>query len=502
MTQHQSVGSEYEERRVKVAQLREKGIDPYPADAHRTHTVAQALADFDALARRDEERDGAHVTVREGTVITLAGRLRSKRQHGNLTFADLQDESGTIQLAFSKKDIGAEAYKMFAKLIDQSDFVEVSGVLFTTKVGVQSLAVQSYRLLTKALRSVPKEHFGLADEEERYRKRYLALLLDEELRARFRRRAQFWATLRAFMTARGFLEVETPTLEVTTGGAEARPFRTHHNDYDMDVYMRISIGELWQKRLMAAGFEKTFEIGRAYRNEGTSPNHLQEFTNMEFYWAYADYRDGMHLVQELYRTVAQEVYGTTRFTAHGHTFDLSDEWHTIDYVSEVRERTGVDVLTASAEEIAAKLDALGVKHDAKTRERLVDNLWKYCRKDIAGPAFLVNHPAFLAPLSKRKADNPEQVEKFQVIIAGAEVGNGYSELNDPQDQRARFEAQQKLLEAGDDEAMMPDWEFVEMLEYGMPPTCGFGVGERLFAFLEGVTLRDATLFPLMKPKKD
>ncbi len=492
------IGSEFEERRTKVQRLLEQGIPAYPADAHRTHTIAQALENFDVMARKDGDLQESSSA---GVAITLAGRLRSKRQHGNLTFVDLQDSSGTIQVALSKREVGPDAYKTFVKLIDRSDFVEFTGVLFTTRVGVRSLSAQSWRILTKALRSVPVEHFGLSDSEELYRKRYLGLLLDDELRARFRRRAQFWSTLRQFMMQRGFMEVETPTLEVTTGGAEARPFATRHNDYDMDVFMRISIGELWQKRLMAGGFEKTFEIGRAYRNEGTSPNHLQEFTNMECYWAYADYTDGMRMVQEMYRTIARDVYGRTKFSAHGHIFDLADEWMSIDYVDTIKKRTGVDVLSATVEDLIAKLDELGVKHDARNKERLVDNLWKYCRKDIAGPAFLVNHPAFLAPLSKRKSDNPEQVEKFQVIIAGAEVGNGYSELNDPQDQRARFEAQQKLLESGDDEAMMPDWEFVEMLEYGMPPTFGFGVGERLFAFLEGVSLRDATLFPLMKPKK-
>lgn len=498
---HVDVLNEFEERSAKITRLVEAGVAPYPANAQRTHTIAEALAGFDNFARTDEVAgEGVHRITEMGTEMTLVGRLYSKRQHGNLTFADLRDGSGTLQLAFSKRDIGADAYKTLTKLVDRSDFVEVEGVPFTTRVGVQSLRVTRWRLLTKALRSVPTEHFGLTDDEERYRKRYLALLLDENLRARFVRRAQFWRVMRQFMTTRDFMEVETPTLEVTTGGAEARPFATKHNDYDMDVFMRISIGELWQKRLMASGFEKTFEIGRAYRNEGTSPNHLQEFTNMECYWAYADYNDGMSMVQEMYRTLAQEVYGTTRFTAHGHTFDLADDWTQIDYVAEVTCQTGVDVLTATVEELRAKLDALGVKYDVTTRERLVDNLWKCCRRSIAGPAFLVNHPVFLAPLSKRKEDNPAQVEKFQVILAGAEVGNGYSELNDPIDQRARFEAQQKLLEAGDDEAMMPDWEFVEMLEYGMPPTCGFGVGERLFAFLEGVSLRDATLFPLMKPK--
>ncbi|MFA5986052.1 MAG: lysine--tRNA ligase [Parcubacteria group bacterium] len=478
--------TEYEERIEKLQKLKEQDIEPYPAQAHRTHMVGAVLDDFSALEK------GAQT-------VTVCGRLRSKRTHGNLSFADIEDMSGRMQVAISKKEVG-ESYKAFVKLIDASDFVSVTGSVFTTQAGQQTIMVQQWQMLAKALRSIPAEHFGLKDEDERFRKRYIDLVLSAELRALFMRRAKFWRVMRSFMEAKGFIEVETPYIEVTTGGAEARPFATHHNDFDLPVYMRISIGELWQKRLMAGGFEKTFEIGRAFRNEGSSPNHLQEFTNMEFYWAYANYDDGMALVQEMYRTIAQEVYGRTKFTTRGLTFDLADEWVKIDYVDEVLRQTGVNVITASEGDLREKLDALHVKYEGENRERLTDSLWKYCRQKISGPAFLVNHPVAMAPLAKRKKDKPEQTEKFQVIIGGAEVGNGYSELNDPIDQRARFEEQKKLIEAGDEEAMMPDWDFVEMLEYGMPPTCGFGAGERLFAFLEDKTLREVTLFPLMKPR--
>ncbi len=267
----------------------------------------------------------------------------------------------------------------------------------------------------------------------------------------------------------------------------------------MDLYLRISVGELWQKRLMAAGYPKTFEIGRVYRNEGTSQEHLQEFTNLEFYIAYADYSDGMKFVTDMYRKIAKEVFGTTKFTTRGHTFDLKDEWTEIDYVSEVEKQTGIDVLNASVREMSAKLEELGVKYEGVNKERRIDTLWKYCRKSISGPAFLVNHPSIVAPLAKRHRGK-ETVEMFQPIIAGSEVGRGYSELNDPADQKNRFKIQQQLLEAGDEEAMMPDWEFVEMLEYGIPPTCGFGFGERLFAFLADKPLRETQLFPLMRPK--
>ncbi len=484
--QKTEVLTEYEERIEKLHKLKEQGVESYPSQAQRTYMIGAVLSDFDAL-----EKD-----LRE---VTVCGRLRSKRTHGNLSFADIEDASARMQLAVSKKEVG-DSYKTFVKLIDTSDFVVVTGHVFTTQAGQQTIMVHSWKLLTKALRSLPTDHFGLKDDDDRFRKRYVDLAINAELREMFVRRAKFWRVMRSFMESKGFIEVETPYVEVTTGGAEARPFATHHNDFDLPVYMRISIGELWQKRLMAGGFEKTFEIGRAFRNEGSSPNHLQEFTNMEFYWAYADYNDGMVLVQELYRTIAQEVYGRTKFTTRGLTFDLADEWTKIDYVDEIVRQTGVDVLTASEQDLKKTLDRLQVKYDGENRERLTDSLWKHCRQNIAGPAFLVNHPVLMAPLAKRCAHMPDRAEKFQPIIGGAEVGNGYSELNDPVDQRVRFEQQKKLIEAGDEEAMMPDWDFVEMLEYGMPPTCGFGAGERLFAFLEDKTLREVTLFPLMKPR--
>ena len=253
---------------------------------------------------------------------------------------------------------------------------------------------------------------------------------------------------------------------------------------------------------MAAGYEKTFEIGKIFRNEGSSPDHLQEFTNMEFYWAYANYEDGMKLSQELYREIAVQVFGTTKFKTKDYEYDLASDWLRIDYREEVLKQTGIDVLKASEEEMIKKIEELGVKYDGDSRERLTDTLWKYCRKSIAGPAFLINHPKLVSPLSKSKDDNPELTERFQIIIAGSEVGNAFSELNDPLDQRKRFEEQQKLIDRGDDEAMMPDWDFVEMLEHGMPPACGFGFGERLFSFLVDKPIREATLFPLLKPKKN
>jgi len=479
---------EQADRREKLDKLAVLA-NPYPSKVNRTHIVSEALKNFSDLETNKQE-------------ISLAGRIMTIRGHGNLSFANLKDFSGEMQLAFSKNELGDDNYKNFVKLIDMADFLEVSGICFLTHKGEPSLLVKSYRVLSKALLPLPEKWHGLKDDEEKLRKRYLDLLLDNDLRELFVKKAKFWQVTRDFMIKKGFFEVETPVLESTTGGAEARPFKTHHNDFDIDVFMRISIGELWQKRLMAAGYEKTFEIGKAFRNEGSSPDHLQEFTNMEFYWAYSNYKDGMKLAQELYKEIAVQVFGTTKFNTKGFNYDLADEWLEIDYCEEILKQTGIDVLRASEDEMISKLKELNVKYDGENRERLMDTLWKYCRKNIAGPVFLINHPKLVSPLAKAKENNSELTERFQIIIAGSEIGNGYSELNNPIEQRKRFELQQELIDRGDEEAMMPDWEFVEMLEHGMPPTCGFGFGERLFAFLVDKPLRETTLFPLMKPKKE
>jgi lysyl-tRNA synthetase class 2 len=302
---------------------------------------------------------------------------------------------------------------------------------------------------------------------------------------------------------KGFLEVETPVLETTTGGADARPFLTHHNALDIDVYLRISMGELWQKRLMIAGFEKTFEIGRQFRNEGMDAEHLQDYTQMEFYWAYADYKIGMELVEELFKNIAQEVFGTLKFKIGEFDIDLDKKWEIYDYRKTVQKYTGIDILKTNIKEIEAKLKELDIKYNTKgfNITRAIDNLWKFCRKKIAGPGFLIGAPVAISPLAKKDELNPEITQRFQPIVAGSELGNGYSELNDPIDQANRFKEQQKLKEAGDEEAQMYDYDFVEALKYGMPPTCGFGMSERVFAFLMNKSARECQIFPLMRFKK-
>lgn len=474
-------------RLKKLELLKQRGINPYPAESNRELTLDEAVNQFDNLEKTKEEK-------------WIAGRIMSIRGQGAIVFITLNDGTGTFQGLLKKDILGEDKLAFFSEVADIGDFIEIKGTFFTTNRGEKTLEVKDWAMLSKTLRPLPEKWHGLVDIDERFRKRYLDILMNPDTKELFYKKAKFWDVTRAFMKEKGFLEVETPTLEVTTGGAEATPFKTHHNDFDIDVFMRISVGELWQKRLMAGSFPKTFEIGRVYRNEGSSPEHAQEFTNMEFYWSFASYKDGMKLVREMYIKIANEVFGTTKFTSHGHSFDLSDEWEMIDYVSKIKEMTGIDVLTATEDDMKKKLTELEVKYDGDNIERLTDSLWKYCRKKISGPAFLIHHPALIAPLSKINPNNPLTTEKFQPLIAGTEVGTGYSELNDPIDQATRFENQQKLIDSGDTEAMMADDDFVEMLEYGMPPTCGFGFGERLFSILADKPLREAQLFPLMKPK--
>lgn len=474
------------ERLKKLEGLKAQGYTGYPSVSRRTHELSDVVRNFASLAE-------------DSVQVIVAGRVMSSRGQGALAFIDLYDGSAKLQAVIKLPESGEETMQFYKDFVDTGDFIEVTGTLFVTKAGQESVMVSAVSMLSKALLPLPDKYHGLQDEELRMRERYLDILTNPELRELFEKKAKFWDVVRTFLKEKKFLEVDTPTIEVTTGGAEARPFKTYHNDFDLDVFMRISVGELWQKRLMAAGFPKTFEIGRVYRNEGSSPEHVQEFTNCEFYMAYADYEGGMALVQELYRRVAQEVFGTTKFTTRGHTFDLNDDWARVDYADEIFKQTKVDINSASDEDIKNKLEELHVKYDGTNRERLIDTIWKYCRKNISGPAFLINHPLIVAPLAK---SNPEgkTAQIFQPILAGSEIGKGYSELNDPIDQRARFQKQQELLAGGDEEAMMADDSFIEMLEHGMPPTCGFGFGERLFAFLADKPIREVVLFPLVKPK--
>ncbi|MFH1608778.1 MAG: lysine--tRNA ligase [Patescibacteria group bacterium] len=483
---------EIRDTRIKKLEiLKEKGINPYPAKTKKELDISQVLEQFESLEKSGEEK-------------WIAGRIMSIRGQGAIIFLNITDGTGLFQVLLKKDSVSSEdKFDLFNETIDIGDFIEVFGNFFVTKRGEKTLEAKDWNILSKSLLPLPEKWHGLQDIEERFRKRYLDILMNNEIKEIFEKKARFWDATRNFLKKEGFLEVETPTLEITTGGAEARPFKTHHNDFDMDVFLRISVGELWQKRLLAAGFPRVFEIGRIYRNEGTSPEHLQEFTNMEFYAGYMDYEEGIELTERMIKEIVKETFGTLEFDIKGNKIDFEKKWEKISYVDTVKEMLKIDVLTADEKEMKKKLDEVGVKYEGENRERLTDSLWKYCRKQIVGPVWLVDVPKLVSPLSKAKQENSELTERVQLILVGAEITNGFSELNDPLDQSDRFDVQKKLIESGDEEAMMADWEFVEMLEHGMPPSFGFGFGaERFFAMLINKPLRETQLFPLMRPKKE
>lgn len=486
-------------RLAKLKSLHDSGVLAYPAKTKRTHAIAEAIKNFSKISKSKKE-------------IVLAGRIMAMRGHGGATFLDIDDGSSVlearrpyaskIQVLIKEDKVGPEGYKFFLDHFDIGDFVEIEGVLITTKRGEETIEADDYKILAKSLLPLPEKWHGLQDVEEKLRKRYLDILFNPEVKEIVKKRSIFWNSMREFLTQKGFMEVETPILETVTGGAEARPFLTHHNALDLDVFLRISVGELWQKKLMVAGFEKVFEIGRTFRNEGMDAEHLQDYTAMEFYMAYSDYHQGMDFVEEMYKYVIEKTFGTLNFKIRGFDVDFDKKWEKYDFVSTISKYTKVNVLEASLPEMEKQLQKLKIDYDKKgfNITRAVDNLWKYCRKQIAGPGFLINVPDYMEPLAKRNEKNPKLVDRFQVIIGGSENGKGFSELNDPIDQAERFAEQQKLREKGDEEAQMFDHSYVEALEYGMPPTFGFGVSERLFAFLMDKPARETQIFPLMKPK--
>ena len=479
-----------EERLKKLSALKKEGINPYPNKYDVKHKAAELQEKYSKIKPEQSTRDK----------VKVAGRLMTLRDLGKIAFGVLQDGSGKIQVVFQQPDTPSKVSDFLKKFIDSGDFIGVEGSVFRTKRGELSVLVKNIELLTKSILPLPEKFHGLQDEEERLRKRYLDILMNPEIKEMFVRKSKFWNTMRSFLLERGFLEVETPVLETSAGGAAATPFATHHNALDIDVFLRISMGELWQKRLMVAGFYKTFEIGRQFRNEGMDAEHLQDYSQMEFYWAYANYEQGMELVKEMYQKIAKSVFNTTKFERNGHKFDFSKSWDIIDFASEIKKTTGIDILKASKEEIESKLNKLNEEFDPKSdKSQLIDTIWKFCRRKISGPAFLTGQPVEISPLAKSNPKDKRVVERFQVIIAGSEVGNGYSELNDPLDQEQRFKEQREMAESGAQETHPHDSDFVDALKYGMPPTCGFGVSERLFSFLEGKPIRETVIFPLMRP---
>lgn len=478
------------ERKEKRDQLIAAGMHPYPTTSYRTHTIQQVLDSMSDLQAAKTE-------------FWVAGRILAIREHGDMVFFDIYDGTAEIQTVMKRDKItDEELFELFLEAIDTGDFIDVKGVAFETNTGQESVSLQDWRIISKSLRPIPTKFHGLKDQETRLRQRYLDILMNDEVKEMVRKRADFWRSMRSFLEKSDFLEVQTPILETTPGGADARPFSSYHNALDMEVYLRISAGELWQKKLLVAGFDKVFEIGRIFRNEGISSEHAQDYMQMEFYWAYANHEDGMEYVTELYRHVAEETFDTLTFTIGEHEVDLGADWEQYDYTETIEQITGIDIKEATHKDILAELKKRDVSlADAEhSRVRAIDLLWKQCRKEISGPGFLVNVPKELTPLAKSQDDNDTIVAQFQPIIAGSEVGKGYSELNNPEEQADRFSQQEKLRASGDDEAQRYAHDFVKALEYGMPPACGFGVSERLFAFMMDLPIREAQIFPLLKPE--
>lgn len=478
------------ERLRKLKELQALGVDPYPARAHRTHNAGDIINDFEA---------------HEGQTATVAGRVVGLRKFGKLAFIVLADMSGKIQLfirAGAIDDLDAENSVIGLdqiNLLDTGDFIEATGEVIKTKTGEISVGVKTLRLLAKSLRPTPTE---LTNKEERLRRRYLDMRVNDDVRERFVRRTKFWQATRDFLNQNGFLEINVPVLEHTTGGADANPFTTHMDALGSDFYLRIS-HELPLKRLIGAGYEKVYDIGPRFRNENYSDEHLPEHVAMEWYWAYADWRDGMQFMEKMYKYVLQEAFGTLEFNLNGKQVNMDGEWEVWDYATVIRDRYGVDVYESSLDEVkqALKDNNLEVEQ-TENRARGIDKLWKNIRKDVVGPVWLINTPKFISPLAKANPDDDRVVERFQPVIAGSELGNGFSELNDPIDQLNRFVEQQDMRDAGDEEAMMLDIDYVEMLEYGMPPACGWGYSERVFWIFEGVTAREGVPFPQLRTEYD
>lgn len=474
------------ERLHKLAEIKKLGIDPYPAKSYRNTKINQITDHFN-------EMDGKEVCV--------VGRIVNIRSFGKIAFIKIRDYFGEIQI-FIKNEADKKIEDSFfgikqLKLLDTGDFIEATGKVGKTQTGEISVMTNAVRLLTKSLRPLPEK---FTNKEERFRRRYVDMNVNPEVRERMVRRSKFWQATREFMIDHGFIEINIPVLEHTTGGADANPFVTHMDALNEDFYLRIS-HELPLKRLLGAGFEKVFDIGPRFRNEGIDDEHLPEHIAFESYAAYENYEDGMELYEAMIKYVAEKTWGTLQFNVGGFEINLDQKWPRIKYSDIMKEKYGVDVFNPDEEQLKKILKDNNVELSGEVSVgRMIDNVWKLIRKNSAGPYWLVEEPLSLSPLAKVVPDHPEVTQRFHPVIAGTEMGNGFSELNDPIDQLHRFEEQQAMRDNGDDEAQMLDMDFVEMLEYGMPPACGWGNSERNFWLLEGVSGREGVPFPTMKSK--
>lgn len=483
-----------EQRLQKLTALRAAGFEPYPARFSYTHSTAEALQ---AFASSEGET--------EPPTVRTAGRLMSIRVMGKASFAHIQDGTGCIQIYLRQDEVGKEAYSFFRKSFDLGDFIGVEGDLFRTRTGEVTIRVRSFEMLSKALRPLPEKWHGLTDVEARYRQRYLDLLVNEQVRNTFVTRTRIVSAMRRFLDERGFLEVETPVLQPIYGGAAARPFVTHHHVLDIDLYLRIS-DELYLKRLIIGGLDRVYEIGRDFRNEGVSTRHNPEFTQIEVYQAYADYHDMMRLVEELWHTVAQEVLGTSTLTYQGHNVDLTPPWRRVTMRDAILQAAGIDIEAyPDLDALQHRIKELNLELAAKqTWGKQVEELFKeYVEPNLIQPTFVLDYPLDISPLAKKKPDAPGLVERFEFFVGGLECGNAFSELNDPIDQRERFEMQRQQLQDGDEEAHPMDEDWIRALEYGMPPTggLGFGIDRMVMLFTDNSSIREVILFPALRPKK-
>ncbi|WP_286910185.1 lysine--tRNA ligase [Clostridium sp. UBA1652] len=478
-------------RRQKLVELQEAGKDPFDVyKVERTHTSVQVKDDFETL---------------EGKTVTIAGRLMSKRGQGKVVFADIHDRDGKMQLFIKLDAVGEENLKEF-KTYDLGDWIAAEGEVFRTKAGEISVKVSAFQLISKSLKPLPEKWHGLKDPDLRYRQRELDLITNQEVRETFIKRSKIVSGIREFLDQKGYLEVDTPMLQTSAGGAAARPFTTHHNTLDIDMYLRIAT-ELHLKRCIVGGFEKVYDMGRIFRNEGMSVKHNPEFTTIELYEAYADYNDMMELTENLVAYVCQKVNGTTKVTYQGTEIEFMTPWRRVTMVDIVKEHTGFDynaVATNEEAQAIAKEKHLEFKKplDKVTKGEVLNALYEeFCEEKLIQPTFVIDYPVENSPLTKKKRGNDEFTERFEGFVFGREICNAYSELNDPIVQRDRFKQQEQERELGDDEAYMIDEEFMSALETGMPPTGGLGIGiDRLIMFLtDSASIRDVILFPTMKP---
>lgn len=481
----------------KLMHLRERGMDPFGKRYERTHQAEEILSKYESLEKAELEELEVNVSI--------AGRLITKRVQGKASFAHLQDMSGKIQIYVRLDQVGNEQYEWF-RSADIGDFLGVQGTVFKTNRGEVSVKADAVTFLSKALRPLPEKYHGLKDIEQRYRKRYLDLIMNPEVKETFITRSQIIAAMRSYLNQRGFLEVETPTLQVIPGGGHARPFITHHNALDMDLYLRIAL-ELYLKRLIIGGIEKVYEIGRTYRNEGVSTRHNPEFTMMELYEAYADFTDIMDLTEDLIVHIAKEVKGSTVITYQGQKVDLTPKWERRRMTDLIKEQVGVDFTQPLTNEEAHQL---AKKHDVEVKPEMtfghiVNEFFEQkVEETLVQPTFVYGHPIEISPLAKKNPEDPRFTDRFELFIVGRELANAFTELNDPIDQRERFELQVKEKAAGNDEAHPMDEEFIEAMEYGMPPTGGLGIGiDRLVMLLtDSPSIRDVLLFPHMREQNE